>query len=202
MDVIVVLTKAAEHMLNVVAPRYNVGMWRRFQAALVRGRTSLACQADSDSGNILGVLINDDEWRHYSNVRSDTVLHIELRKWADICVVAPASANTIAKAAYGISDNLVTCVLRAWDFSKTLIVAPAMNTFVSTLVSASTKICVSNSTVCDVDWTDSCGTIRQRPMHYRSCRPGAARSQNLFPRNWLVATRGLAPWQRCLFCSK
>ena len=50
--------------------------------------------------------------------RGDPVLHIELRKWADICVVAPLSANTLAKLAMGMADNLLTSTLRAWDFSK------------------------------------------------------------------------------------
>lgn len=61
--------------------------------------------------------------------KGDSVLHIELRKWADVFVIAPCSANTLAKLSYGLSDNLLTSVARAWDFSKTMIVAPAMNTF-------------------------------------------------------------------------
>jgi hypothetical protein len=56
------------------------------------------------------------------------VLHIEMRRWADIIVVAPASANLIAKAANGISDNFVLSVIRAWDFSKPCVMCPAMNT--------------------------------------------------------------------------
>lgn len=37
----------------------------------------------------------------------DAILHIELRRWADIVLVAPCSANTLAKIANGICDNLV-----------------------------------------------------------------------------------------------
>lgn len=55
------------------------------------------------------------------------VEHIEMAKWADIIVVAPATANTIAKFANGIADNLLTTVLLA-SRSKVMIV-PAMNTF-------------------------------------------------------------------------
>ena len=59
----------------------------------------------------------------------DPVLHIELRKWADVMLVAPLSANTLAKLANGVSDNLLTCVARAWDLSlKPFVVCPAMNT--------------------------------------------------------------------------
>lgn len=70
---------------------------------------------------------DDDEWRKWSRL-GDTVLHIELRKWADVLVIAPLSANTLAKLAAGVCDNLLTCIVRAWDFQKPLLVAPAMNT--------------------------------------------------------------------------
>jgi phosphopantothenoylcysteine decarboxylase len=59
---------------------------------------------------------------------SDTILHIELSKWADILIIAPLGANTLAKIANGICDNLLTCVIRAWDWNKTTILAPSMNT--------------------------------------------------------------------------
>jgi phosphopantothenoylcysteine synthetase/decarboxylase len=58
----------------------------------------------------------------------DPVLHIELRRWADLLLLAPASADTIAKAANGISDNLVLCIIRAWDFTRPCLLCPAMNT--------------------------------------------------------------------------
>lgn len=73
------------------------------------------------------LLGDDDEWRQWKQV-GDPVMHIELRRWADILVIAPLSANTLAKAAGGLCDNLLTCVVRAWDFDRPLLVAPAMNT--------------------------------------------------------------------------
>ena len=54
--------------------------------------------------------------------------HIELRKWADQLVIAPLSANTLAKLAHGMCDNLLTSVVRAWDRTKPIVIAPAMNT--------------------------------------------------------------------------
>ena len=57
------------------------------------------------------------------------MLHIELRKWADILVIAPLSANTLAKVSNGLSDNLLSCVVRAWDFKhRPMLLVPAMNT--------------------------------------------------------------------------
>jgi phosphopantothenoylcysteine decarboxylase len=54
----------------------------------------------------------------------------QLRRWADVLLIAPLSANSLAKLAGGLCDNLLTCVARAWDFAggKPLVVAPAMNT--------------------------------------------------------------------------
>ncbi|XP_053451991.1 phosphopantothenoylcysteine decarboxylase isoform X1 [Nycticebus coucang] len=68
-----------------------------------------------------------DEWEMWKH-RSDPVLHIDLRRWADLMLVAPLDANTLGKVASGICDNLLTCVIRAWDRSKPLFFCPAMNT--------------------------------------------------------------------------
>ncbi len=76
-----------------------------------------------------GPLFRDaDEWAEGRWRRDDPVLHIELRRWADLLVVAPVDANTLAKFALGLSDNLLTCLFRAWDFDRPVILAPAMNT--------------------------------------------------------------------------
>lgn len=79
---------------------------------------------------------NDEwQWKTEGNYitkmwsKNDPVLHIELRKRADMLVVAPATANTIAKFNNGICDNLLTSVFAAWDRSKPVYIAPAMNTY-------------------------------------------------------------------------
>ncbi|WP_395652341.1 bifunctional phosphopantothenoylcysteine decarboxylase/phosphopantothenate--cysteine ligase CoaBC, partial [Brevundimonas sp.] len=54
-----------------------------------------------------------------------TMGHIELSRWADLIVVAPATAGLIAKAANGLADDLASTTLIATD-KKTLL-APAMN---------------------------------------------------------------------------
>lgn len=53
--------------------------------------------------------------------------HIALSDWADVVVVAPATANTIAKAACGIADNALTCLLLSLRPETGLLFAPAMN---------------------------------------------------------------------------
>jgi phosphopantothenoylcysteine decarboxylase len=78
------------------------------------------------------LILDEDEWpgrdagERYA--RGDAVLHIELRKWADIFVIAPLDANTLAKLAVGLCDNCLTCVWRAWDVARPVVLAPAMNT--------------------------------------------------------------------------
>lgn len=78
------------------------------------------------------VILDEDEWpgRNAGALyqRTDSVLHIELRRWADLLLIAPLDANTLAKLANGLSDNCLTCVWRAWDTSRPVVLAPAMNT--------------------------------------------------------------------------
>lgn len=71
---------------------------------------------------------DQDEWQNWKQI-NDPILHIELRNWADLFLIAPLDANTLAKLANGLCDNLLTCIVRAWNLNKPLIYAPAMNTF-------------------------------------------------------------------------
>lgn len=52
--------------------------------------------------------------------------HVELAKEADVVMIAPATANIIAKIAHGMADDMLTTTVLACDCPK--IVAPAMNT--------------------------------------------------------------------------
>ena len=54
------------------------------------------------------------------------VEHVSLAKQTDVFLVAPASANVIAKAAHGLADDMLTTTLLACECPK--LVAPAMNT--------------------------------------------------------------------------
>ncbi len=63
-----------------------------------------------------------EEWGN-----TEHVLHIELAKWCDALLIAPLSANTLAKITYGLCDNLLTSTVRALG-DKPLLLAPAMNT--------------------------------------------------------------------------
>lgn len=77
-------------------------------------------------------ILDEDEWPGRDSgrrwQRGEPVLHIELRRWAEVFVIAPLDANTLAKLANGLADNCLTCVWRAWDTSRPVVLAPAMNT--------------------------------------------------------------------------
>jgi phosphopantothenoylcysteine decarboxylase len=113
--------KSAGHELRVVATRPSLYF---FEPAELR-------QGDDDLPELTTdapLFRDNDEWPGARYHPGGEVLHIEFRRWADIFVVAPLDANTLAKFALGISDNFLTCIFRAWDFTKPVILAPAMNT--------------------------------------------------------------------------
>ncbi|PAF54111.1 hypothetical protein BKH42_02550 [Helicobacter sp. 13S00482-2] len=68
--------------------------------------------------------IQTEDWTHQG--AKIACNHISYAAWADVAILAPATANTIAKMAFGVSDNLVLSTLLACD--KTKFIAPAMNT--------------------------------------------------------------------------
>ncbi len=57
---------------------------------------------------------------------SPGINHITLAEEADLVLVAPATANTITKMAYGVADDLLTCLVLATK--APIIIAPAMHT--------------------------------------------------------------------------
>ncbi len=60
------------------------------------------------------------------SVENETEMdHISLSRWADVIVIAPATANTVSKLAHGTTDDLASTVVLASD--KNVYLAPAMN---------------------------------------------------------------------------
>ncbi|KAF8864999.1 flavoprotein [Acephala macrosclerotiorum] len=131
LSIIVLLTKSATSFLqgqSTEQPHYNT--FRQIK-------------------NVDDLFLDEEEWvRPWK--RGAGILHIELRRWADVLVIAPLGANTLAKIVGGFADNLLLSVIRAWDTTgiidplrlppsssqasgtagarKRIIVAPAMNT--------------------------------------------------------------------------
>jgi phosphopantothenoylcysteine decarboxylase len=53
--------------------------------------------------------------------------HIKLADEASLLLIAPATANTIAKMAHGIADDALTCIALALNPQAKILIAPAMN---------------------------------------------------------------------------
>lgn len=74
----------------------------------------------------LGTLTEDNVYTDLFDLKDEREIgHIQLSRQADLLVVAPATANILAKMAGGIADDLATTLLLATD--KPVLAAPAMN---------------------------------------------------------------------------
>jgi phosphopantothenoylcysteine decarboxylase / phosphopantothenate---cysteine ligase len=73
----------------------------------------------------------------------DPIPHITLADWADLIVVAPATANTIAKAAQGLADNLLSSILLA--HRKAILWVPAMNVNMYTSAALQSNLAILRS---------------------------------------------------------
>jgi phosphopantothenoylcysteine synthetase/decarboxylase len=67
---------------------------------------------------VTGLYDEDEGWKP---------AHIELADAADLLLVAPATANVIAKLAHGIADDALTCIALALNPKAKILIAPAMN---------------------------------------------------------------------------
>jgi phosphopantothenoylcysteine decarboxylase/phosphopantothenate--cysteine ligase len=67
---------------------------------------------------------DEDFWA--ARTEAEKPLHIELGQWAELLVLAPLTANTLAKLTFGLADNLLSNVVLASDCPVLLV--PAMNT--------------------------------------------------------------------------
>jgi phosphopantothenoylcysteine decarboxylase/phosphopantothenate--cysteine ligase len=63
----------------------------------------------------------------YTDLWAEPMAHIELMRWADLIVVAPATANFINHMAQGLASDLLGTMYLAHDFSKPYWIFPAMN---------------------------------------------------------------------------
>ncbi|HZK62441.1 MAG TPA: bifunctional phosphopantothenoylcysteine decarboxylase/phosphopantothenate--cysteine ligase CoaBC [Anaerovoracaceae bacterium] len=63
----------------------------------------------------------------FDEITPEEIKHISLAKKADVCIIAPATANIIGKIANGIADDFLSTVILALK-DKPVFIAPAMNT--------------------------------------------------------------------------
>jgi phosphopantothenoylcysteine decarboxylase len=131
-----VLLGATGSVAAIKVPELFAELRQRGHAVRVVATRAAAYFFDADSvaplepgrRNPAVVSLDEDEWPGDRYQRGDQVLHIELRRWADLFLIAPLDANTLAKLAVGLCDNCLTCVWRAWEPGRPVVLAPAMNT--------------------------------------------------------------------------
>ena len=65
----------------------------------------------------------------FEEVDENEIQHIDLTKWAEKIIVAPATANLISKFSNGIADDIATSLMLAVRDTSAVYIVPAMNTF-------------------------------------------------------------------------
>ncbi|OWA50907.1 hypothetical protein BV898_15408 [Hypsibius exemplaris] len=67
------------------------------------------------------VFTDREEWTMWTK-RTDPILHIVLRQWADILLLVDPSPDFVRTIVFGACDDLLSCIVRAWDFRHALFV--------------------------------------------------------------------------------
>ncbi len=111
------LATKAGHAVRVVQTPASLQFVGRATFAAVTGAPVLVDEFEPDPAR--GAFPGDAAPDH------DPISHLELVRRADVFAIAPASANTVAKLAAGLADNLLTSAALAAD--APLVLAPAMN---------------------------------------------------------------------------
>jgi len=112
------LATAAGHAVRVIQTPASLNFVGRATFEGVTGAPVLVDEFEPDPAR--GAFPGDPALDH------DPISHLELVARCDVLVVAPASANTVAKLAHGLADNLLTSAALA--NTAPLVLAPAMNT--------------------------------------------------------------------------
>src|SRR5690606_33467299 len=94
-----------------------------YEVQVVATASALEFVGNATLEGLSGKAVVSDIFAHGRNMD-----HIHLARWADLIIVAPATANFINKMAQGAADDLASTLFLAHDFTKPFLVAPAMNT--------------------------------------------------------------------------
>lgn len=130
-----VATKYACHFLKGLKIHKDVKIWRDEDVW-----TNLR-EWDANANTTTTPTTSEQAVKKQKSPYDKMLLNNELRKWADIMLIAPLSANTLAKMANGLADNLLTSIVRTWGptggsgpncVKKPILIAPAMNTYMYT----------------------------------------------------------------------
>ncbi|MGH2906264.1 MAG: bifunctional phosphopantothenoylcysteine decarboxylase/phosphopantothenate--cysteine ligase CoaBC [Solirubrobacterales bacterium] len=107
----------AGHVVRAVQTPDSINFVGKASFEGITGAPVLTSQFEKDPAG--GAFPDQERPQH------DPIGHLELAANCDVYVIAPATANTVAKLAYGMADNMVTAL--ALSCRRPMIVAPAMN---------------------------------------------------------------------------
>lgn len=94
----------------------------QFDVQVVASKNALKFVGEATLEGLTGKKVYSELWEN-----GQLMNHIYLNRWADLVVIAPATAHFINKAACGLADDLVSTLYLAHDFKKKMILIPAMN---------------------------------------------------------------------------
>ncbi|MBN1754620.1 bifunctional phosphopantothenoylcysteine decarboxylase/phosphopantothenate--cysteine ligase CoaBC [bacterium] len=98
---------------------------------VIKGGGSVKVVMTKASRHFIGALTfdtltgNQTYCDYFEDRQAWEIEHISLADWGDLLVIAPATANIIAKAATGIADDVLSTLIVTFD--KAILIAPAMN---------------------------------------------------------------------------
>ncbi len=93
-----------------------------FEVQVVTSKSALQFVGNATLEGLTGKFVHSELFES-----GQMMSHIHLMRWADLILVAPATAHFINRAAAGISEDLLTSLFLAHDFKKPYLIAPAMN---------------------------------------------------------------------------
>lgn len=112
---------AAYKAADLISPLRALG----FETRVAMTRTATRFVAPLTFASLTGHAVLCDE---FGDDVDPSIPHIAWARWADIVVVAPATANFLARLSHGMADDSLTAMLLALELHKPVVLAPAMNT--------------------------------------------------------------------------
>ena len=122
MKVLLGVTGSIAAYKSVIVARLLVKAGHEVKTILSRGGENFISSLSISNLTVNDVFTEDDFWIPGQKIP----LHIELARWPDVVVVAPATMHFLGKLAHGLADDLLTSTIGAID--RPVLLAPAMHT--------------------------------------------------------------------------
>jgi phosphopantothenoylcysteine decarboxylase len=189
-----VATIKLPNIINALARHRNLSIRVILTASAAHFLAGQAAEQPSISAlqllpNVDAVYQDSHEWMPQWR-RGAPILHIELRRWCDLLVIAPLSMNTLASIVAGLCNNLLLSVIRAWDTNgkidgqkKRILVAPVSLPIQSYSMILLNVIKAANTAMWNhpitakqikvlVSWIKNREILRSKPRHQLTCETG------------------------------